>query len=207
MIRSRSEPKRRRRAPLSLVESTPPTVARLGQRGSSARRCPCSARVSRNCFMVQPASTVIVRSDQACSRTALRRAVERTMSARCGGLPQASFVPPPRGITFRLASFASFNILASSCSVAGSIRRVGCTADSAVACVRGHRLKSVLLEWSTALICSGPTMARAASSNVAATCGEREETRESIVRSAPRCPRFPAGGRRTCRVFLRTGAA
>ena len=74
-------------------------VARSGHSGSTASRCPCCASVLCNSAMVQPASTVTVRSAQACSRTRFRWRVESITSARRGGLPQSSFVPPPVGIT------------------------------------------------------------------------------------------------------------
>src|SRR6266581_3581359 len=48
MIKSRSAPKRKRSAPLSFVESTPPIVAFSGHSGSSANRWPCCASVSCN---------------------------------------------------------------------------------------------------------------------------------------------------------------
>jgi len=97
-----------------------PMVACTGQRGSKASLWPCWASADCSFWMVQPASTLTVRSAQACSMILSRRAVERMTSARMGGLPQESFVPPPRGITARPASFARRRTAASCCSLPGS---------------------------------------------------------------------------------------
>src|SRR5450631_3207926 len=73
--------------------------------------------------MVQPASTVTVRSAQACSMTRLRFAVESITSVRRGGFPQSDLVPPPRGITDAPSSLAQRRISAASSSEWGSTMR------------------------------------------------------------------------------------
>src|ERR1039457_6532900 len=75
--------------------------------------------------MVQPVSTVTVRSAQACSITRLRFAVESITSVRLGGFPQSDLVPPPRGITLAPSSLAARRISAVSSSDWGSTMRTG----------------------------------------------------------------------------------
>ena len=84
IIRSRNPPKRTRNEPLSFVARMPPTVARSGHSGSRASCWPCCASVCCNCWIVHPASTLTVRSAQACSSTRFMRCVESTRSARAG---------------------------------------------------------------------------------------------------------------------------
>src|SRR5712672_133401 len=164
--KSRSEPNRNRSAPLSLVDNTPPTVAFSAHRVSNASRCPCLATASCNFATVQPASTLIVKSAQACSSTRSSRAVDKITSARTGGFPHSSFVPPPRGITASLAALAKFKTLPSSCSLPGSTTKLGCTPATA--------------SFATALrTCLAVTIWRTSASNVLLrlTC---EETPASI---------------------------
>ena len=77
-----------------------------------------------------------------------------------------------------------------------------CPARPRVAAARRQRH---LRRWLLAHV-QAETMARAASSNAAMFCIDREETPASIVRSAPRFPRSRADAARICRVFRRTGA-
>src|SRR5207244_3087363 len=161
MIKSRSAPNRARSGPLSLVARIPPMVARSGQSGSQARRWPCSARACCNRATLQPASTVAVRSAQACSSTRWSRVVDRTRSARRGGWPQSSFVPPPRGTTARPARLAEASTRASASSVPGSMTLLAGTPSTASAGRAGRT-------------CSGPTTA-ASSSQAASACCVLEE--------------------------------
>src|SRR6267142_4749879 len=166
ITKSRSEPNRNRSDPLSLVDSTPPTVAFSGHNASSASRWPCFASVSCNFEIVQPASTLTVKSAQACSSTRFNRTVDKITSARTGGFPHSAFVPPPRGITASPAALAKFKTFPSSCSLPGSTTKLGCTPATA--------------SFATALrTCLAVTIWRTSASNVLLrlTC---EETPASI---------------------------
>src|SRR5712692_6703353 len=157
MMRSRKEPNRARNAPLSLVARMPPMVARSGQSGSSASRCPCSASVRSNWSTLHPACTVAVMSPQACSRIPLSRAVERTRSARRGGFPQPIFVPLPRGITASPARLAQARTFPSSSCVPGSTTIPG-------------RTPSTWSAWVAERMFAAPTMAAISSRGGAVIC-------------------------------------
>src|ERR1700756_1703522 len=123
--------------------------------------------------MVQPASTVTVRSAQACSMMRFNRAVDRTKSARVGGFPHGSLVPAPRGTTAIPASFAAANTLATSCSVPGSTTNSGTTPQMLSAGVAGRK-------------CSRPTIAGICSCNVVAglTLEERPASISEALRDS-----------------------
>src|SRR5229473_3026837 len=157
MMRSRKEPNRARNAPLSLLARMPPMVARSGQSGSSASRCPCSASVRWNWSTLHPACTVAVMSPQACSRIPLSRAVERTRSTRRGGFPQPIFVPPPRGITASPARLAQARTFPSSSCVPGSTTIPG-------------RTPSTWTAWVAERMFAAPTMAAISSRGGAVIC-------------------------------------
>src|SRR5712692_2250947 len=150
MIRSRSAPKRTRSEPLSFVARMPPMVARSGHNGSSASLWPCSASARWKFSTVQPVSTVAVMSAQACSSTRLSRAVERIRSTRCGGLPQPSLVPPPRGLTQSPAASAQRSARASSSALPGSSTIRAATPSTTSAGVAGRMCSAPTIELSSA---------------------------------------------------------
>src|ERR1700722_6496003 len=156
IIRSRNAPYRIRNEPLSFAERIPPTVARSGHSGSMAMRWPCSASVFCRSWIVQPASTLTVKSAQAYSITRLSRAVERIRSARIGGLPQQVFVPPPRGTTHSPVASPPRSAAASSVSLPGSKTICGWTPATLSPGPAGCR-------------CSAPTMDRRSSHGTAVT--------------------------------------
>src|SRR4051812_2018639 len=77
--------------------------------------------------MVHPASTVTVMSPAACSSTRCRPSVEMIKSARWGGLPHSSLVPPPRGTTASPSAAAAASARANAASSAGSATHFGLT--------------------------------------------------------------------------------
>src|SRR6266702_4747729 len=163
MMRSRSAPKRSRSAPLSLVERTPPMVERSGHKPSKARRWPCCASVCCKDCSVQPASKVTVRSAQACSTIRFSLPVERRRSACFGGLPQPSFVPPPRGVTEIPASLASARVAAKCFSSAGSATNRGTTPATASVDEAARRFSGPTAAWrfSSNLLVFGMAVAEA----------------------------------------------
>src|SRR5215212_10238955 len=133
IMRSRGEPYRWRRGPLSFVATSPPIVARSPDQGSRGIHWPCAASARFTSASVAPDSIVAVKSPWRCATTLLRRAVESRRPIDSTGGPHWLFVPAPRVSTDSFSRAAPDSVSDTSSAVAGSATNFGITPSTASA--------------------------------------------------------------------------